>query len=151
MNKILHQSPPGLFSMYRCQNLSPVSLHIIMIVQVTHRSWKNLKICFFLILALILLKFIFHYGRFKRHKTRKIPLLEQVGKNGSQRLHLKIFNFHTNYIKIQNVNKKFNSKRVWVSMSFCYTASLHRKANRRSVISAVLSARLYRIQSGMVN
>ena len=70
--------------------MSSCSQHIIMIVQVTHRSWKNLKICFFLILALILLKFIFHYGRFKRHKTRKIPLLEQVGKNGSQRLHLKI-------------------------------------------------------------
>ena len=95
-NTSRHQSPVNCTDVWI---LSFNSKHIIMILQVTHRSWKNLKICFIIILALILLKFLFHYGRVKRHKQklRKIPLLEQVGKNGSQRLQLKIFKFHTNF------------------------------------------------------
>lgn len=113
-----------------------------MLIKLNAKLYKYSNQLFTLILLVLIIEFLTYSSSHRRSRLkRKIPLLEQATCLCS------INGFH--HYSLQEPNRDFMRDNVWMSMSFCYSASVGSHENHKASVSATMSARLFGERSGM--
>ena len=113
-----------------------------MFIKLNAKLYKYSNQLYILILFVLIIEYLNYSSSHRRSRLkRKIPLLDQATCLCS------INGFH--HYSLQEPNRDFMRDNVWMSMSFCYSASVGSRDNHRASVSAAMSARLFGERSGM--